>query len=164
MKSSKEPATPAGHVKPLGLFGMLGGEPELAQLRASLEARRGEIADAERPAIAAYLRGGAIVFAIMEWTNDVLEGAFDLAGGSAVLTDGRYYWRRDSAEYVERYGIGLPDEFLQLGRSAEWSVPTVDRDALLRIDAFLMEHGRRIGGPGPATKTDSGSPTDRGDR
>lgn len=145
MAKSSSASPTAGRVLPLGLFGIIAGESELAQLRGSLEAHRGEIADAERPAIAAYLRGGAIVFAIMEWTNDVLESAFDLAGGSAVLTDGKYYWRRDSAEYVERYGIGLPEQFLVLGRSLGWSVPKVERNQLLLIDAFLVKHGRRLG-------------------
>ena len=163
MPSTSDPDGKPGHVQPLGLFCIIASESKFAQLRGSLDARRGEIEDAERSAIAAYLRGGAIVFAMMEWTNDVLEGAFDLAGGSAVLTDGRYYWRRDSAEYVERYGIGLPDEFLQRGRNAEWSLPTVERDALLLIDAFLMKHGRRIGGSG-SKEADKASRTGRGDR
>lgn len=139
--STDDPMT--GHVQPLGLFGIIAGESEFAELRGSLEAHRGEIADAERSAIAAYLRGGAIVFALMEWTSDRATSSEVECALEDVLTDGRYYWRRDSAEYVERYGIGLPDEFLVLGRGLGWSAPKVERDQLRLIDAFLLKHGRR---------------------
>ncbi len=89
----------------------------------------------------------------MEYTSDILSGAFDVAGGSAVLTDGTYYWRRDAAEYVEHYGIGLSDDFLRHGRDREWSAPEVARDEILRIDRFLIAHGHRLGSSSPAYDT-----------
>ena len=47
----------------------------------------------------------------MEQTDDVIDGRFTVAGGSAILTDGAYFWRLDTADYVEAYGVRLPEEF-----------------------------------------------------
>jgi len=83
----------------------------------------------------------------LESTRDMLDDAFRVAGGSAVLTDGTYYWRLDAAEYVERYGVGLPGDFLSHGRRLHWLIPRTDPEEVLRVDRFLSEHGRRLRSP-----------------
>lgn len=149
-------------VKPLGLFGKFPGS-ELK--RGELLALAGALAEGERAAIASYLRAGAIVFAIMECTKDVIGafpkirrenirpgvnileawgGAFAVSGGSAILTDGTFYWRLDAADYVEHYGIGLPEEFLCHGRSLGWSAPQLTPERVLAIDRYLMESARTL--------------------
>ena len=131
-------------VTPLGLFGVLAPQREFEQLRGDLLALQGAIPKNERTLIARYLRAGAVVFAIMEYTRDVVGGAFGVSGGSAINTDGTYYWRVDAADYVEHYGIGLPDSFLRHGRALQWSAPVVSPEDVLLIDKYLYEHAPRL--------------------
>lgn len=55
-------------------------------------------------------RLGIAIFPIMGYVEDVIDGKFGVSGGIAIVSDGAYCWRRDAAEFVERYGIGLPEE------------------------------------------------------
>src|ERR1700690_4267809 len=91
-------------VLPLGVFGVFADQSEMAQLRDKLLTLKGNIAVSERRAIAHYLRTGAMVFPVMEYPRDVIDNAFGVSGGSAIQTDGMYYWRFDASDYVERYG------------------------------------------------------------
>ena len=142
-QNKKEP----GAVLPLGLFGVIAPQKAFDQLRDDMRALVHQLPQEERASIASYLRSGAMVFAIMESTRDMLDDAFRVAGGSAVLTDGTYYWRLDAAEYVERYGVGLPGDFLSHGRRLHWLIPRTDPEEVLRVDRFLSEHGRRLRSP-----------------
>ena len=99
----------------------------------------GAIPEGDRRPIAEYLRGGALVFAVMAYTRDKLFGRFGTTGGSSIRTDGRYYWRGDAGDYVETYGIGLPQSFLQHGSAAGWKAPTLSEADVLAIHAFLKE-------------------------
>lgn len=90
-----------------------------------------------RPKVASYLRGGSVVIALMEYTRDVLGGSFTVPGGSGVLTDGTYFWRRDAADYIEAYGIALDDVFVEHMEQAGWMVPELPHERFLEIDAYL---------------------------
>jgi hypothetical protein len=136
-------------IEPLGVFGVVAGQPEFERLRGELSALVGVIPEAERPSIGKYLRSGAIVFAIMEHTRDILGQAFQVAGGSAILTDGAFYWRLEAADYVEHYGVALPEAFLERGRTIGWSARSLTKDEVLRIDRYLMEHAHRLRGEEP---------------
>jgi hypothetical protein len=131
-------------VAPLGIFGVIASQPEFEQLRDDLLALQGAIPENERPLIARYLRAGAIVAALMEYTRDVVGGAFGVSGGSAINTDGTYYWRVDAADYVEHYGIRLPDSFICHGRALQWLAPAVSPEDVLLIDKYLYEHAPRL--------------------
>lgn len=127
----------SGSVKPLGVFGPGGDRP----FELSPEVLRplvGELDTGLREQVAGYLRGGALVIALMEYTEDVLEGRFGVSGGSGVMTDGTYYWRSDAAEYVETYGIGLDQSILDHMEQARWSAPAVSQAEVLDIDDFLV--------------------------
>lgn len=148
---------------PLGAFG-LGWPPDSERVRRELLPLVGKLSEDECPLIARYLRAGTIVFAIMEWTSDVIGafpkpcreklqpgarlrdvvgGRFDVAGGSGILTDGTYYWRLDTADYVEHYGTGLPDEFLRHGRSLGWMAPQqLSHERFLAIYEYLRGNVR----------------------
>lgn len=127
-------------VLPLGVFGVLASQDEFKQLRGEIVRLQGATSEDERADIARYLRSGAIVFAIMEYTRDVVSDAFGVSGGSAICTDGTFYWRLDSADYVERYRTGLPEEFMRHGRKLQWRAPTVSPEDVLSIDSYLLEH------------------------
>jgi hypothetical protein len=84
-----------------------------------------------------YLFAGAWIDAWMGMTPDLLEGRFDVPGGSSGQTDGLYYWRRDAAYYVGEYLIGLPDDFLAHCEANNWTVPPVSEERLREIrDVF----------------------------
>jgi len=135
----------SGFLKPLGIFGVIASGLDFEQLRDQMYEIVDQIPKQERPKIAEYLQAGAIVFAIMEVTTDVLEGRFaHVVGGSSVLTDGRYYWRRDTAAYVQHYGVSLPEEFLANGKRRNWMPPVVEPEDVLRFDSFLMKSGARL--------------------
>ena len=70
-----------------------------------------------------YLREAPVVLAWMEYTSDLLGDSFGVSGGSAIVSDGTYFWRLDTAEYVESYGLELPEEFVDHARSLEFRVP-----------------------------------------
>ncbi|GAA1576687.1 hypothetical protein GCM10009804_36640 [Kribbella hippodromi] len=59
--------------------------------------------------MAGYLAGCPLFLAWMEYTTDLIGGRFGVSGGSAIASDGVYYWRLDAAEYVREYGIVVPD-------------------------------------------------------
>lgn len=140
-----------GYVVPLGIFGVIAGQREFEQIREDLRALAGAIPKSERAPISNYLRKGSSVIALMEYTRDVINGAFGVSGGSAIHTDGVYYWRLDAAEYVEHYGIGLPADFLERGRRLAWLAPSLTETDILAIDDYLVGHIRRIATAGDAS-------------
>jgi hypothetical protein len=133
-----------GRVVPLGVFGVLAGQRDMERVREDLRVLSGEIPSPQRVRIANYLRTCPIVIALMEHTRDVLEGAFGVPGGSAIHTDGIYYWRRDAAEYVAHYGIQLPGEFLERGDNLSWLPPSLSEEQVLDIDDYLVGHICRL--------------------
>lgn len=79
--------------------------------------------EAMRDDIARYLRSCPMFLAWMEYTTDVIGDRFGVSGGSAVMSDGTYYWRLDAANYVETYGTALPDDFISHGNRQRWTPP-----------------------------------------
>lgn len=127
-------------VRPLGVLSA--GEPGKAYVRHRDELLRlaERLPVEHRVRMANYLRRGAIVFAAMEHTRDVIDGNFETPGGSGILTDGEYYWRLDCADYVEQYGVHLPREFVDHVARLDWLAPEVPPERVLVIDQFLMSH------------------------
>lgn len=113
------PGPDAADLEPLGIFAprLDGGSRITAGTAAPL---RGGLAPELRAPVAAYLRAGTVLFAIMEYTTDALERRFGVPGGSAVLSDGTYYWRLDAADYVEVHGPAVPAEAVEHMRSLDW--------------------------------------------
>lgn len=73
----------------------------------------------------------------MEYTVDVLDQRFGVSGGSAILTDGHYYWRRDAAEYIEEYGIGIEPSAIAWMSAKNWTVPDLSAEEISGIDSYL---------------------------
>ncbi len=124
----------SSELRPLSVFAAedLRSEPSAAQYMRSIA---GKIELDDRDFLAAYLRSGQMVLAWMEQTTDVISGQFSVAGGSAILSDGKFFWRLDTADYVEAYGVQLPDEFIRHART-ETEQP---RDAVQRFFNELDE-------------------------
>jgi hypothetical protein len=124
-------------VKPLGVFGPRSGhalvlsKQQLSNLREALD---GDI----RQRVAKYLRGGTIIIPLMEYTTDILEGAFGVPGGSGIMSDGTYYWRQDAADYVLHYGIDVGADALYHIQANDWNPPRkLSLKEILRIDSYL---------------------------
>ena len=83
----------------------------------SLVKLRGSILPGSRHEIPNYLRNCSLILAWMEYTRDQIGDQFGVSGGSAIMSDGVYYWRLDAADYVETYGIALPPDFLLRGQA-----------------------------------------------
>lgn len=136
--SASEPSN-AIHVRPLGPLSPTPGT-RFGLDPSKLRRRTGEIPPSLRSRVERYLRAGTIIFAFMEHTTDVLEGRFGVAGGSAVATDGRFYWRYEAADYVAHYGIGIDLSALKHMRSRDWQAPALSSAATLAIDSYLEQH------------------------
>jgi hypothetical protein len=121
---------------PVGLFGIIAGQARFSELKTEIEHLRDRLNE-QHAAVGGYLSEGTTVIALMEQTTDILDSAFELPGGSAILTDGKYYWRRDTALYVEHYRVALPDDFVQHAESLEWVCPEVSPQRVLEVDSFL---------------------------
>ncbi|MFH8796690.1 hypothetical protein [Streptomyces sp. NPDC017941] len=87
--------------------------------------------------VSRYLHSGHPVLDVMESTTDIIGQAFQVPGGSSVLTDGSFSWRADLASYVEHYAIALPPDFLDFMRGNNFEVPHVPRDRLLEISVAV---------------------------
>lgn len=89
-----------------------------------------------------YLESGYPIFDIMETTRDVIGGSFTVAGGSSLLSDGRFVWRADLPKYVDTYNLELPGEFLFFAAEHTFSVPAASHETLLGISVAA---GRALG-------------------
>ncbi len=129
-------------LQPLGLLAIakLSAAPDRAV--DALRPLIGGLDPEEAPKVAAYLRNGAVVLAIMEHTTDLIDSRFSVPGGSGIQTDGRYFWRADAADYVEHYRVRLPYEFCEYGRSRRWVGPKLSPGELAEADRLISDFYR----------------------
>lgn len=85
-----------------------------------------------------YLGRCPVFLAWMEYTRDVIGDRFGVSGGSAIASDGRYYWRLDAIEYIREYGITIPDAAVRHMESRSWTPPELDRQQYLGIYEELL--------------------------
>lgn len=132
----------AEDLQPLGVLAIMGFAEAPDRAADALRPLMGAVSDDESSQIAAYLRDGSVVLAIMEQTHDVVGADFSVAGGSGIQTDGRFFWRVDAADYVERYKIRLPSEFIEHGYSLGWQRDALTAEGLRHADEFLADFYR----------------------
>ena len=138
---------PVGFVEPLGVFGSTRSQPRMREIVDRLRALSNAIPASQRHQISNYLRQCPMLIPLMEHTSDVLGRAFEVPGGSAICTDGAYYWRFDAAEYVLHYGIELPEEFLAQAAKRNWIPPTLTNEECEKLEACVLESVRRLAAP-----------------
>jgi hypothetical protein len=78
----------------------------------------------------------------MEHTKDLIADSFGVPGGSSMMTDGHYYWRLDTAEYVAVYGCALPQDFLVACRARAWAAARLSDDEIASADDYIMRRLR----------------------
>jgi hypothetical protein len=128
------------NVAPLGLFGRIADQSAFAQEAEELRRQTGVIPGGERAKIAGYLRSGTPIIALMAFSEDVLGNRFTCSGGPALMSDGAFFWRLDAADYVEHYGVALPEEFLAHGTARRWTTARpLTREEIIEVDDRLGE-------------------------
>ncbi|GGR89630.1 hypothetical protein GCM10010269_30930 [Streptomyces humidus] len=127
------------NISPLGIFGTIASQSAFADNADELRRQVGEIPEEERKKITDYLRSGTPIIALMGFSEDILGNKFSRSGGTAIMSDGRFFWRLDAADYVEHYGIGLPEEFIAHATVRQWVVPNLSRDEVIEVDDCLGE-------------------------
>lgn len=109
----------------------------------SIAASINSIPPERRSMIAQYLRSSPMIVAIMEYTTDKIGDQFGVSGGSSIMSDSVYYWRLDTADYVEVYGVSLSEDFLKFGASHRWIPPVIDAEEEAALDQEIMSRFRR---------------------
>jgi hypothetical protein len=127
---------------PLGIFAVLGLADRPSAARAAIEQLIGGIPATSRDSFAEYLRGARMVMPFMEHTVDLVAGEFSVPGGSAIMTDGVYFWRLDTADYVAAYGVELPADFLRHVEALGHTPPDVAPEYVRRIEILLADYYR----------------------
>ncbi|MCT7325480.1 hypothetical protein [Ralstonia mojiangensis] len=77
------------------------------------------------PAVVTYLQSGVPVFDVMEASVDPFDKSVQIPGGPSLISDGFWIWRNDLAYFVEKYRVGLPEEFIL--HALHCGVASVDR-------------------------------------
>jgi hypothetical protein len=80
-----------------------------------------------------YLQACPVFLAWMEYTRDLIGDRFGVEGGSAIASDGVYYWRLDAVDYIREYDIAVPDEVVAHCESRDWRPPEFSRPEYLAI-------------------------------
>ncbi|GAA3017588.1 hypothetical protein [Streptomyces fulvorobeus] len=132
------------HVIPLGILGTIASQSAFSEYADELRQQTGAIPKGERSKVAAYLRSGTPIIALMGFSEDILGDKFSRPGGTAIMSDGRFFWRFDAADYVEHYGIALPEQFMSHGNSQQWNPTALSREEVAAVDGHLC-HLRQIG-------------------
>lgn len=128
-----------GGLRPLGIFAVVDWDVDIDLARRLMLDRVGVVPVEMRGPLAGYLRGGAMIAPFMEHTFDLLEGRFGVPGGSAMMTDGCYFWRLDTADYVECYGVGLPLAFLRDVEALGFTVPVLTDEVVGDAELWLID-------------------------
>jgi hypothetical protein len=120
--TERETSTPAR--RPLHAVGFFrefedasGDEPSIADFVGGMQP---DIKDR----VIGYLRGGAVLLAYFNISDDVLDDARPPIGPLEIRSDGEWVWPSDLPYYVDRYGVGLPPEFLDHLAARGWQPPT----------------------------------------
>ncbi|GGW58615.1 hypothetical protein [Streptomyces xantholiticus] len=104
--------------------------PEI--FRESLHENIGKPPNYSKKMVRNYLDSGYPIFDITETTVDVIASSFRVPGGSSLLSDGLFVWRADLSMYVERYGVALPEEFVDFMGANDFSMPPASHESLLK--------------------------------
>jgi hypothetical protein len=83
--------------------------------------------------VISYLNGGYVLLDVPETAVDVIAGKGRIIGGSSLVSDGTWVWRRDLAYYVGKYHLRLPAEFLDHLIQRKYVLPVLSEQDLERV-------------------------------
>lgn len=96
--------------------------------------------------VTAYLAAGHPLIDMMGVETDYLNPTWEYLGGSSILTDGRWLWRRDFACYVRRHHVLVPPELLGRIRGFGHEVPACSVERLTELSAVAVRYAFGPGG------------------
>ncbi|MEV4659512.1 hypothetical protein [Micromonospora sp. NPDC049301] len=99
----------------------------------SLHRVRGELAENLVSSTARYLKDGPVVAAAAGYAFDELDPNRPAIAPLSIQTDGEWSWPSDLSYYVEKYRVGLPEEFLQHAAARGWRPPNLTLERLEEI-------------------------------
>jgi len=79
-----------------------------------------------------------MILAWMGYTEDLIGGRFSVAGGSATMSDGKYFWRYETGMYLRHYPIRVPDEAIAHFRSRHWDPPEFSPTEIAELEKVLI--------------------------
>nr|WP_201749162.1 hypothetical protein [Micromonospora acroterricola] len=99
----------------------------------SLHRVRGELSENLVSLAARYLRDGSVVAAAAGYAFDELDPNRPEIAPLSIQTDGDWSWPSDLPYYVEKYRVGLPEEFLKHAAAHGWRPPHLTPERLEEI-------------------------------
>lgn len=129
-----------GEVLPLKPFGTM--VPNVEEYRRVLESLRGGLEANLRSAVSRYLRTASCVISMVKSSSDILNPRLVYERGNDFLSDGYYFWRRDAAEYIDNYRIGLDREAITHMQANGWRPPKLSETEVDEIEHFLWSKYR----------------------
>ena len=84
-----------------------------------------------------YLESSPTILAWMGYTEDLIGGKFSVAGGSATMSDGKYFWRHEAGEYLRHYPIRVHDEAIAHFRLRRWDPPEFTSAEIAELERVL---------------------------
>ncbi|MGC4880757.1 hypothetical protein ACLQ26_31330 [Micromonospora sp. DT43] len=88
--------------------------------------------------VVGYLTGGSVLAASAGYAYDELDAERPEIAPLSILTDGEWSWPSDLPYYVERYRVGLPQEFLRHAEALGWRPPRLTRQQLEELEQLLF--------------------------
>lgn len=124
-------------VEPLGVFGRYLYPRHFESAVSELRSTVGGLAAEEKAGMISYLRAAPLIFAVMGYSKDMLGERFTIPGGHSIASDGSYYWRLDTADYVEHYNVAISCGFVEHCRALNWIPPALSEKEIIAIYEFL---------------------------
>jgi hypothetical protein len=109
----------------------------------SLEESRDKLPQELRLLAAQYLRGGSIWATSGKLVDDWFDGTRGIAF-LEVRTDGMWLWPSYYAYYVEKYGVDVPQEFLDHMATQDWIAPELPEAKMREV---VEQIHKQFGGP-----------------
>ena len=85
-----------------------------------------------------YLECSPMILPWMECTEDLIGRKFKVLGGSAVMSDGKYFWRHEAGEYLRHYPIRVHDEAIAHFRLRRWDPPEFTSAEIAELERVLI--------------------------
>ncbi|HEV3157458.1 MAG TPA: hypothetical protein VGZ00_08960 [Candidatus Baltobacteraceae bacterium] len=98
----------------------------------SLQEERGKLASDKAPNICEYLRNAGLLAATGTFVDDWFDGSKKNVAPREVRTDGEWAWLGDLAYYVEKYQVGIPQEFISHMAERQWVPPKLSDAQLIK--------------------------------
>ncbi|QND17824.1 hypothetical protein HB775_29365 (plasmid) [Rhizobium leguminosarum bv. trifolii] len=96
------------------------GSPEGLSINSSFS----EFSSEKKAKVISYLRSGTACVVSPGMSRDVISAERNIIGALSLLTDGVFLWPSDLAYYIEKYSVGIPQEFLEHMEQNVWVVST----------------------------------------